>query len=235
MFKFRNFLDSCIFFCVTNASAASFTSSIQQGNIKKNSILTENFQIEFSDLIKEQTDSDSDGIPDIVETVADAAENSWQIEITELGYPAPIDSGSHLTIILDDTNDYLTEGAVGITSIQSDGVSPYLAIDPWQSENILNVTVAHEVFHCIQFAYSEDGSEFAGNFQGVALAEETAVWFEDRVYDSINDYYGYLSGFLDYPDFSVFSGVTPLLILIMFMALQFGQNFGSIFSKRFCY
>ena len=46
--------------------------------------------------------------PDIVETVADAAENSWQIEITELGYPAPVDSGSHLTIILDDTKDGTT-------------------------------------------------------------------------------------------------------------------------------
>mgnify|MGYP003394877815 FL=1 len=155
MFKFRNFLGIlAFFFCVANVSAASFTSSIQQGNIKKNSILTENFQIEFSDLIKEQTDSDSDGIPDIVETVADAAENSWQIQVTELGYPAPVDSSSHITIILDDTEDYLTEGAVGITSIQSDGVSPYLAIDPWQSDNILNVTIAHDFFHFIQFAYT---------------------------------------------------------------------------------
>ena len=211
MFKLRNFpaFIGLFLFLTANASAVTFTSSIQQGNIKKNAILTENFQIEFSDLIKEQTDSDSDGISDIVEIIAEAAENSWSVQVTEMGYDAPVGSGSHLSIILDDTDDYLTEGAVGITSIESDGVSPYLAIDPWQSENILNVTIAHEFFHCIQFTYSEDGSDFAGTFQGVALAEEIAVWFEDRVYDSVNDYLGYLGGFLDYPDFSVFSGVSP--------------------------
>lgn len=211
MFKLRNFLVITGFFLLftLNVSAATFTSSIQQGNIKKNAILTENFQIEFSDLIKEQTDSDSDGIADIIEIIAESAENSWAIEVTEMGYDAPVDSGEHLTVILDDINEYLSEGAVGITSIGSDGVSPYLAVDPWQSENILKVTMAHEFFHCIQFAYTTDGSDFAANFQGVAFAEESAVWFEDRVYDSVNDYLGYLKGFLDYPDFSVFSGVSP--------------------------
>lgn len=211
VFKFRNFLTLTGLFLIlsSNASAATFTSAIQQGNIKKNSILTENFQIEFSDLIGSQTDSDNDGVADIIETVADAAERSWSIEVSEMGYDAPVPSGTHLTIILDDTNDYLTSGAVGITSIQSDGVTPYLAMDPWQSDEILEVTMAHEFFHCIQFTLSDDTSDFAVNFQGVSLAEQSAVWFEDRIYDNVNDYYGYLTGFLNYPDFSVFSGVAP--------------------------
>ncbi len=216
IFKFRNFITfgSVFLFLTSNVSAVTFTSSVEHGNVKKNAIKTSHFQIEFSDLIKEQIDSDMDGIPNIVETVAEAAENSWTVEIDEMGYDPPVESGEHLSIILDDTNEDLTEGAVGVTVINSDGSNLHISVNPWETDEILQVTVAHEFFHSIQFTLSNDGSDFVGsdftpNFQGVELAEETAVWFEDKVYDNINDYLGYLSGFLDYPDFSIFSGVQP--------------------------
>ncbi len=191
------------------ASAATFTGGFEHGSIKKNSIQTAHFQLEFSDLIKAQSDSDGDGIADVIETAADAAEYSWQVEIDTLGFTSPVSDGSQLIIILDDTNEYLTEGSVGITSILSDGVTPYIAIDPWVDADLVDVTVAHEFFHAVQFKMDESGSDFAGSYQGVAFAEATAVWMEDKVYDAIDDYLGYVSGFLDYTDYSIFTSVTP--------------------------
>ncbi|MBI4127094.1 S-layer homology domain-containing protein [Candidatus Peregrinibacteria bacterium] len=198
------------------ARAATFTGGVEQGSLKKNSIQTAHFQFEFSDLTKTQSDSDADGIADVIETVAEGAEYSWQIEIDTLGFKAPVDEGSHLIVILDDTNEYLIEGSVGITGVLSDDVTPYIAIDPWVNDNLINATISHEFFHAVQFKMDESGSDFATSidgvpvsFQGIALAESTAVWMEDRVYDAIDDYLGYISGFLDYTDYSIFSSVTP--------------------------
>lgn len=186
------------------ASAVTFESSIESGLIKRYSISTDHFRIEFADLIKNQTDSDGDGISNIVETVAEAAENSWDLQVNELGFGAPV-SGK-LTIILDDNDEYLVSGAVGITSIGNDG-DPYMAVDPWASSNVMKVTVAHEFFHTIQFG--NYGTDFASSYQGISLAESTAVWVEDLVYDSIDDYVLYLPDFFDYPDYSVFSSLAP--------------------------
>ncbi len=51
-------------------------------------------------------------------------------------------------------------------------------------DQALQVTVAHEFFHAVQFGYDifEDGW----------LMEGTAVWMEDEVYDDVNDNYQYL-------------------------------------------
>lgn len=53
---------------------------------------------------------------------------------------------------------------------------------PWRDS--LEVTVAHEYFHAVQFAYDflEDGW----------FMEATAVWAEDEVFDDVNDNYQYL-------------------------------------------
>jgi hypothetical protein len=49
--------------------------------------------------------------------------------------------------------------------------------------NSLDVTAAHEFFHAVQFSY--DFTEDTWFMEG------TAVWMEDQVYDSINDYLQY--------------------------------------------
>ena len=51
--------------------------------------------------------------------------------------------------------------------------------------NALKVTLAHEFFHAVQFAYNT----FADNW----LMEGTAAWMEDEVYTSINDNRQYLA------------------------------------------
>lgn len=49
----------------------------------------------------------------------------------------------------------------------------------------LRVTVAHEFFHAVQFAYEYD--------EDLWFMEGTAAWIEDEVYDSINDNMFYLN------------------------------------------
>ena len=187
-------------------SAVTFETSIQQGFIKKNSIATEHFRLEFSDLIEEQTDSDSDGIADVIELVAETAELSWEIFIDDMGYPeVNADSNRKIAIILDDHDTYLSSGALGITSILSNG-DPYVAVDPFLSDELLQVTMAHEFYHVIQF---DMGIGFAYTDQGINLAESTATWSEDLVYNDIDDYAAYLADYFDYPDFSVFSAYVP--------------------------
>ena len=182
--------------------------SIEQGYIKKNALVTDYFRIEYSALVENLSDSDLDGTPDVIETVRDAAEQSRDTIIGELGYKDPMaDSSNKLIIILDDTYDYHVRGELGTTNLLSNG-DPFIALDPWLDRNSLLVTVAHEFFHTVQFAYSSD---FMFTNQGLNWAEASATWSEDLVFDWINTYIDTdsLSDFFDYPDYSVFASGFP--------------------------
>jgi len=193
------------FFTMT-AQAVSFETDVQGGLIKKNSIATEHFRFEFSDLILDQSDSDSDGISDTIELLAETAELSYDTFVDDMGYEEPNqDSGRRTVVILDDRNQYLSSGALGITSILSSG-DPYVAIDPFLSEDLLRVTMAHEFYHVLQF---DMGIDFAYYDQGINWAEATATWSEEFVHDDINDYLNYLQDYFDYPDYSVFAAYVP--------------------------
>ena len=50
----------------------------------------------------------------------------------------------------------------------------------------MQVTVAHEYNHILQFNYDV--------FEDVWLFEDTATWAEEQVYPGINDYLNYLPG-----------------------------------------
>ncbi len=208
MFKFRNLLIALLVNLLVLsavASAASFETGFTSGFIKRHAISTEHFRLEMSPLIKNQTDSDGDGIADLIELVAEAAEESWEVEIEDLGYEEPLDSDNKIIIIFDDKDEYLLSGAVGITGLLSNG-DPYIAINPWLSDDYLKITVAHEFFHTIQFGYD---TGFATTNHGVNWAEATAVWIEEIVYDEVDDYINYLTDFFDYTDYSVFASIAP--------------------------
>lgn len=192
-------------FLATPVLAANFTSDVESGLIKANAIQTQHFQFEFSDIVGNQSDSDGDGIADIIELLADAAEDSWDIIIDELGYEEPIESGGPVLVILDDNYEYLTSGALGITSILSNG-DPYIAIDPWLSDSTLQVTMGHEFYHTVQFGYDFN---FAYTYQGLNFAEATATWVEDILFDDVNEYALYIPEFLSYADYSTFASIVP--------------------------
>ncbi len=178
---------------------------IESGFIKQNAYETEHYRIEFSDLVMEQRDSNHNDLADVIDTIAEAAEYSHGVLMEDLNYEDPMDDGDKLVIILDDTSEYLGGGALGVTSLLSNG-DPYVAVDPWLSDDYLQVTVGHELFHTVQFGY---GADFAYTYSGINWAESTATWMEDIEYDSNNDYVNYLSDFFDYPDYSVFASIVP--------------------------
>lgn len=209
MFKFRNLFIALVLSLLVFSAvsyAASFETGFTSGFIKRHAISTEHFRLEMSPLIKNQTDSDGDGIADIVELVADAAEESWDVEIEDLGYDEPLEGSDHkIIIIFDDKDEYLISGAVGVTGLLSNG-DPYIAIDPWLSDDYLKITIAHEFFHTIQFGYD---TGFASTNHGVNWAEATAVWAEEIVYDEVDDYINYLNDFFGYTDYSIFASIAP--------------------------
>lgn len=185
-----------------NASA----DTVRSGFFKQNALVTDYFQIEYSDLVASQIDSDGDAIPDIVETVRDSAEHAKEVILDDLNYDDPMAGYDRkLVIILDDNYEYLSEGALGVTSILSNG-DPYIALDPWMTEDYLKITSGHEFFHAVQFGYDMN---FAYTYQGINWAEATATWMEDNVYNDINDYVNYLPDYFTYTDYSVFASISP--------------------------
>lgn len=189
----------------TVASAVNFETDVTSGSHKLHSISTEHFMIEFSPAVYNGTDDDADGVPDLVEKIAEYAEFSWEAEIDELGMPTPLDDQDIVYLILDDRNFYISRGTLGVTGIlPSDEI--YIAVDPSLSDELLQVTVAHELFHVIQFGYQ---GYFAGYDQDINFAEQTATWSEEYVYDEVNDYYDYLYHYFENTDYSVLTGVIP--------------------------
>jgi len=145
--------------------------------------------------------------------------------IDDLGYPDAMEGYDRkILVILDDNDQYLSAGAMGVTGLLSNG-DPYIAVDPWMSDGDLQITMGHEYFHTVQFGYDSD---FAYTDQGINWAEATAVWIEDQQYDSNNDYVNYISEFFDYVDYSVFASVTPSGSLY-----EYGLNIWPIFLSEY--
>lgn len=147
-----------------------------------------------------QTDDNQNGIPDYVDTVAETFDEVWEIEINQLDYrPPPLDGDAFYDIYIKDLSVY---NAYGFTypEISETKTHSFIEIDNNYSDGIyhtkgiagLQVSAAHEFYHAIQFGYYANASARWWH-------ELTGVWMEDVVYDDINDYYQYLSGFFDAP------------------------------------
>jgi hypothetical protein len=151
------------------------------------------------------TDTDVDGVPDWVETTATEFDTVWNTEITTLGFRPPksdLTSPNHgpsggvdiyLSQIGDDalygycfTDDPNTDPASGY---QFHDASAYCVVDNDFAElgglPALQVTLAHEFFHAVQFGYDL--------FEDRWWMEATAAWIEDELYDAIDDNLQYLS------------------------------------------
>jgi hypothetical protein len=158
------------------------------------------------------TDDDADGTPDYVQETATTLLTVWGQEIVAQGYREPKDdstSANHgpngtIDVYIADIGDdglygYCTTDDPNIIDPNStyqffDG-SAYCVVDddfsPTQFQTgaqgiaALRVTVAHEFFHAVQFAYDLLEDQW--------FMESTATWMEDEVYDAINDNRQYLS------------------------------------------
>jgi hypothetical protein len=155
------------------------------------------------------TDVDpANGIPDYVERASAVLEDVWTRQVTELGYRRPksdITSANNggdgrLDVYLANLGDdglygYCTTddpNAIEGSTYRYYDFSAYCVVDndyaefPPPSDGIrgLKVTMAHELFHAVQFAYDA--------YEDAWFMESTATWVEDEVYDRINGNLQYL-------------------------------------------
>lgn len=149
-------------------------------------------------------DNNGDGIPDSVARTLDIAEKV-HTRYVAAGYRRPIGDGSRgggtnkVDVYLSDIGSQGLYGYCTSDQPTSSGEPDYTLWaycsldDDFSSRQFpngktplqnLQVTMAHEYFHAVQFAYDamEDGW----------LMEATAAWVEDEVYDNVNDNLQYL-------------------------------------------
>ena len=140
------------------------------------------------------TDSDGNHIPDYVDSTLVFLEIAWDSAVS-LGYGIPnSDSSKGGSEAVDCYIEELSvEQYYGYTIPDNNGLSgmssAYLVIDNNYTDAVyqttdydgLRITTAHEYFHVVQFAY------YGGN-DAMWWMEQTAVWFENYVWDDINDY-----------------------------------------------
>jgi hypothetical protein len=154
-------------------------------------------------------DTNSNSVPDYVERVADYCDSSWRQMVDQYGYfPPPSDGGIGGGAGLYDIY-CLDIPYYGYTAPEAPGpqawndYTSYIAVhnnffgfppntDPDGPQlGAAKVTVAHELFHAVQFAYDVDESAW--------WMEHSSTWMEDQVYDTVNDNWNYLDGFFPYP------------------------------------
>jgi Big-like domain-containing protein len=158
------------------------------------------------------TDSNSDGIPDYVDSVLATTATVHAVEHSQLGWRLPKGDGTAGGGTgVDKTDIYLKQlgpsGIYGYSAIDPDQApltetdhsqSGYVVIDnDFQKSEFrsydspltpLQVTVAHEYNHIIQFAYDA--------LQDTWMLESSAVWMEGAVYPEAHDYLQYLPGWV---------------------------------------
>jgi hypothetical protein len=166
-------------------------------------------------------DGNANGVPDWVETVAAVAENVHAVENGQLGWRTPKSDGGRgggtgkTDIYLSDIGGSGIYGytATDTQSIRSRSVASYVVVDndfvraqfPRYSSprTPLEVTLAHEYNHVLQFTYDA--------FEDTWMFESTAVWMEGKVYPAALDYRQYLPGWvhLSGQPITTFNGRNP--------------------------
>jgi Family of unknown function (DUF6055) len=151
------------------------------------------------------TDRNGDGIPDFVDRVLKVAEHVHAIENGKLGWREPKSDGPQgggngkTDVYLSQIGgEYFGYAAPDRDQATKQHRIPrrlhgYLVLDNDYSAfefpgtkplDDLEVTVAHEYNHILQFGYDA--------YQDPWFAESTATWMEDQVYNGINDYLRYV-------------------------------------------
>lgn len=146
-------------------------------------------------------DDNGDGTPDYVEAVGAAADQALRY-YENAGFKAPLADAAGPNTKPDIYIDALPPGIFGLTFAPAAAVGgPFVLVsprlDPAQPQAFasLDLTVAHEVAHVIQFSYVVKGTF------PVWAAEGSAVALSMRVFPNLEDSVeeGYLNGFLAQP------------------------------------
>ena len=147
---------------------------------------------------------DAGTTPDYVDEMKAAFEQAYQVENVQLGWRQALPDGTRggnslLDVYIAEIGD---ENLYGYAAPEGSGRTTfaYQVMDNDYSEAEfgyddpslpMRVTAAHEYNHILQFAYDalEDGW----------MAESTATWMEDKVFDADNDWYQYMPRWASLP------------------------------------
>lgn len=164
------------------------------------------------------TDSNTNGVPDYVENMADAFTKSLAF-YDSLGYNHPPIAASDnnrycVYISNDEAGDYIygysqPESDIGdnplTTTVESGSLTSYMVMrnnyigfgsTTAELQIAMEVTTAHEFFHAVQFGYEYDKMEGY-------LMEMCSTWAEDEVFPGDDDNWQYLSDIFGTPDVSL--------------------------------
>lgn len=151
------------------------------GGVLDTVIVTSHFCVHYS------------GNMDWAQTTGDELERVWRAEIEQLRFrPPPPDGDGLFDVFLREIGDQGIYGACAPAQNLRHSVSSCVLDDDFSPAefggaapiNSLRVTAAHEFFHAIQYGYD--------TAEDIWLMEGSAVWAEDQVYPTINDYRQYL-------------------------------------------
>ena len=178
-------------------------------------------------------DANANGTPDWVETVAATFEYVYGRYTLVYGYrPAPVaNNGPYELYLLDlaDTEVYgqTTSGARLATAGFPYAYGSFIELDndflnaiynSYTQLQSLQITASHEYHHAIQFGY---------NFYfDIWYGEASATWYEDELYDSINQLYSYLNHW-------TFNSSLPLDDFNAASAVLDGTGYGRWLFNRF--
>jgi hypothetical protein len=156
------------------------------------------------------TDTNTNGVPDFIESSGTIFEEVWTIELGIKGFPTPPSDINELN----DTNQRNPDGRYDIfiynmiyygyaypEQYPSFPSYSFIAIKNefkgyTKGLNAVRVLAAHEFFHAIQFCY-----DYAYDYaEKLWWMETTATYMEDEVYPDVNDNYRYLAGWFNHCD-----------------------------------
>lgn len=131
----------------------------------------------------------ANGTPDFIDNIAAYMDYSWQYEVTDIGFTAPLIVGSYYQVNI--TN---LSGVYGYTTIWSGTTritldNDYIGFPPNDDPDgdalgAAKVTCAHEFKHASQYTCS--------NWSEGGWVELDATWAEELVYPASNDYHTYV-------------------------------------------
>ena len=165
-----------------------------------------------------------------LDSLAVAADSSYNYEVNILGYPAPpVDygegGGNEIDIYIQNLgypeygytegDSLLTDSTYTTFIVMDDDFSNYYT----KRIDAAKVTIAHEFHHTIQMG------NYIFRLKDQFYHEITSVTMEEFVYDSINDYYYELGNFMQFPQksFGTNSGYN-LAIWNLFLSAEFNRD-----------
>jgi len=191
---------------------------------------TDNFKLHYTlsgvDAVYEpDTQTIVVGVPDYIVRSGDIFEEVWNYIINVVGYtPALYDTGeggdTRIDVYFCDIITQTGVAAYGFSNpevyVTSKTAYGFMFLDndyqdsyPGYTDfplNAVRVTAAHEFFHLVQFAHDMWEVEGSSSVYSTSWSEMSSTYMEDEIYDNVNDYYGYLPYFYNFPQWSLRRG-----------------------------